>query len=786
MIEFNVDMRYLKQINEVRKSDRVGNKAHSIRQLQKHRLITPFSLVIPAHVHLRYMKAPEATIQRLSEQLEKRITLDKTYAVRSSAELEDGPDYSFAGQFKTLLDLKGIHQMVNGILEVWNSGEKHMDSEYVKRMGLKKPFIGMGILIQEMVNPLWSGAGFSVHPVTGMNEVVIEGVRGDAVDLLQQGKEPFRWIYNCTKGEFGVPIDESNSPGQLWLNLLANEIIRIKRFWKNDVDVEWAFDGEKLLFLQCRSVTISRYPNVYSNHISREFLPGMIKPLVWSINIPVVNSAWITLLEKLLGKTDIQPEELSKSFYYRAYFNMGTMGKLFSMLGLPKQSLEYMMGIKKSDQRALFKPSLQTFRYIPRILFFLVSNLRLGHHFQEWIKGYITELNVLSRKLDDSWAVSAYPELFNQIMFSTKKAAYFNIIIPLTMQLSNQLLKRRCEKRGYSFYDLDFSWETTELKEYDPRYRLYELHLLWQEIPLNHREEGISIESLRQYSDSEIVQRFLRAYDQLILKFGFFSESGNDFSSPHWREQPDLVLDMIQNAKGEFLKRGDSNSRPTEAGSNVCRGAAYRRAGRYRLYREMISSQYTRGYGMYRKLFLRTGGVLKKEGVLEKEEDVYFLTLAEHDLLIKQPDKSTVDNILDKLQTRKREMEEYKDIDLPSVIFGEVPPPLKVKNDKAWTGIPTSPGLFEGKIVVVRGFKEFNKEVDGSILVIPYADVGWTPLLLRAGAIVSESGGILSHAAIVAREMSIPSISSVDHACKLNDGELAVVNGTNGTLELKH
>ena len=72
----------------------------------------------------------------------------------------------------------------------------------------------------------------------------------------------------------------------------------------------------------------------------------MIKPLVWSINIPLVNSAWIRLLESLLGPLGISPEQLSHSFYYRAYFNMGTMGTLFRRLGFPRNSLESLMGRK--------------------------------------------------------------------------------------------------------------------------------------------------------------------------------------------------------------------------------------------------------------------------------------------------------------------------------------------------------------------------------------------------------------------------------------------------------
>ena len=84
--------------------------------------------------------------------------------------------------------------------------------------------------------------------------------------------------------------------------------------------------------------------------------------------------------------------------------------------------------------------------------------------------------------------------------------------------------------------------------------------------------------------------------------------------------------------------------------------------------------------------------------------------------------------------------------------------------------------------MVVKGYEDFEKNVEGKILVIPFSDVGWTPLLVRAGAIVSESGGMLSHASIIARELSIPAISSVDHACNLKDGTKAKIDGSSGKL----
>ena len=103
----------------------------------------------------------------------------------------------------------------------------------------------------------------------------------------------------------------------------------------------------------------------------------MIKPLVWTINNTLVNSAWLRLLCGMLGKLDIKPEELSEAFYYRAYFNMGTLGALFRMMGLPRDSLESLMGRKDPSGKSSFKPSLKTMKYLPRMVLFMLSMVNL-------------------------------------------------------------------------------------------------------------------------------------------------------------------------------------------------------------------------------------------------------------------------------------------------------------------------------------------------------------------------------------------------------------------------
>ena len=83
---------------------------------------------------------------------------------------------------------------------------------------------------------------------------------------------------------------------------------------------------------------------------------------------------------------------------------------------------------------------------------------------------------------------------------------------------------------------------------------------------------------------------------------------------------------------------------------------------------------------------------------------------------------------------------------------------------------------------MVRGLGDFESVVPGDVLVVPFTDVGWTPLFARAGAVISESGGILSHSSIIAREYGIPAVVSVPGACDMADGTVVAVDGYSGTI----
>ena len=129
-------------------------------------------------------------------------------------------------------------------------------------------------------------------------------------------------------------------------------------------------------------------------------------------------------------------------------------------------------------------------------------------------------------------------------------------------------------------------------------------------------------------------------------------------------------------------------------------------------------------------------------------------------------------------------MEIAKDLVLPETIYGDGLPSVDLApiHGSRRTGVPASRGIYTGPACIVRSSEDFGRLAPGGVLVIPFSDIAWTPLILAASAVVAEAGGMLSHAAIVAREAGIPAVVSVPHACTIPDGTRLQVDGTLGVV----
>jgi phosphohistidine swiveling domain-containing protein len=121
------------------------------------------------------------------------------------------------------------------------------------------------------------------------------------------------------------------------------------------------------------------------------------------------------------------------------------------------------------------------------------------------------------------------------------------------------------------------------------------------------------------------------------------------------------------------------------------------------------------------------------------------------------------------------------------LILGPQTPPARTdtaRDDRPLRGIGVSAGRYTGPVRVVRGKDEFGKIRAGDVLVCPITSPAWSVLFPSIGALVTETGGLLSHPAIIAREFRVPADVATGHATQLlRDGELVTVDGTVGTVE---
>lgn len=776
-------MKYLVSLHSLRPPDGIGNKALNLHRLWRRKYNIPRTYVCTWDAYLEYQRQGYPVMGLLAKELEQIILPARSYAVRSSANLEDSISRSFAGQFSSLLNVRGVDQVLKAVQTVWQAAESEGVQTYLQRTLQPTDRLLLAVIIQEMIEPVLSGVSFSLNPVTGQQEIIVEAVHGEGTQLVQSGITPLRWVSRW--GALLEKPEDDHLPDGV-IGQIVQQTQQIAKRLRRDVDLEWVYDGKKLYWVQLRDITALQEGDVYNNRIAREMTPGLIKPLVWSTSIPIHTRQWTRILNELVGDTQIQPERLVKAFHYRAYYNMGQFGRVFASLGMPRDSLELMMGVLPPGvSRPKFMPGPSFLSKAPRAILFVLDKFRFGSRARRDYLFIQQEARAFSRSLTRHDPPSHLLEQVDQIVCLQEKISYNTILSILLMQVYNGLLRKYLKGHGVDpdQFDLTDHWES--LKAFHPNLHIADLHqqYLSLEPTLRDRLSRGDLQALDQEAGGS---DFSQHFQEFLDYFGHLSDSTVDFTSVPWRESPEMILRLIceftppeTNPVSKIglqdLKRGWLSFRYLTF--------VYQRAREFRLYREMYSSLYTYTLMLLRDHFHALGARLVQEGLLSCWEDIFYLYLEELRNWVKGAREG--DDFLALVAERIIEMETSRHALVPDVIYGDAAPPLVPAHTSQLQGIPTSRGYFAGRVKVVRGLNDFHKLEPGDVLVIPYSDVGWTPLFAKAGAVIAESGGILSHSSIIAREYNIPAVVSVKAAMDLPDGSLVEVDGYKGLVYLK-
>jgi pyruvate,water dikinase len=323
---------------------------------------------------------------------------------------------------------------------------------------------------------------------------------------------------------------------------------------------------------------------------------------------------------------------------------------------------------------------------------------------------------------------------------------------------------------------------------------------------LASQTEGLAAELMerggREFFESERMEAFpafSERFNRFIEDHGH-REVDMDYRVPTWSGQPWVVLDSVV-----LLLRVPAGLSPADAmRAQRLRYAQTQEQFLARVpealrffFRELINLtrtytvlddlehyQTTRANPLARRAALVMGRMLKAIGALDDPDDVFFLNKTDLDALIGETNGDLIAKTLDKSRAAKASYDASSN-STPPWARRQSGAAEGAKSGNVLRGLPGSQGRAAGPCFRVRGPEDFGRFPDRAVLVARTTNPAWTSLFYAAAAVVTESGGPLSHGAVTAREMGLPAVMSVRGIMTLvKEGQNLVVDGSAGTVEV--
>lgn len=771
MFRFFQGDRALLSLDQPLTAAKAGSKAATLAQLRAWGYPVPRGYVLPAGDDPK----PLLDITQPSP--------SQPVVVRSSAADEDTEQASAAGLYTSIVDVTSQAELAAAIQRCFASYQNPGAVQYRRDRNL--PDQGLAVLVQQQVQGVFSGVAFSRDPIARCGDaVVIEALPGPASQVVSGQQTPEQYQVRIGAGDVG-PIDDAATwelPAALVLpvegqgqvpNRLIQQVAYLARHLEERYhgipqDIEWSYDGQILWLLQSRPITTLQ--PIWTRKIAAEVIPGTIRPLTWSINRPLTCGVWGDIFTIVLGQraAGLDFEATATLHHAYAYFNATLLGNIFRRMGLPAESLEFLTrGAKFSKP-----PLVSTLRNGPGLLRLARREMALAKDFEHDSRSLFEPGAAALAAVDPtSLTPAALLARIETVLELLRRATYYSIFVPLSFAVREGLFKLPASQ-----LDPSQNPEVAALKALAA-------------IAANLRSQ-LPASVLAAIQDGPSLQQALAADPSLdplagfLQTYGYLSQVGTDIAVPTWQEAPDPLYDLL----AQYIV-----SPPPEAAAAAPDRSWKQRAVQQRLnLKGRVNACYSQLLAELRRCFLALEQRWLETGDLSAAGDIFFLTFAEIKAQIQQPSASG--RLSQRVSLRRQQFERDRQLDpVPALVFGNEPPlaDRAVISASAYStaqtlrGIGASAGIVEGSVRVMRQLSRLETDGEAVILVVPYTDAGWAPLLARASGLIAEVGGRLSHGAIVAREYGIPAVMDVAEATqRLHDGQWVRLDGAAGTVEI--
>jgi pyruvate,water dikinase len=685
--------------------------------------------------------------------------------VRSSAIGEDSEQASGAGQYATILNVTSKQELEEAIAQVQASYNNPAAVQYRRDRHAKDE--AMAVLIQPQVQSVFSGVAFSRDPIAQQGDaVVIEAVSGSASQVVSGKVTPEQYRVFVV-GEDKLSTLKFEGEGKIPQPLIKQVayLARIleKRYYGIPQDVEWSYDGQNLWVLQARPIT-TLLP-IWTRKIAAEVIPGVIHPLTWSINLPLTCGMWGEIFTLVLGDRTRESDfsKMATLHYSRAYFNASFLGEIFLEMGLPPESLEFLT----RDTKMSKPPLASTWENLPGLTKLLQREICLENQFkQDYRHRFIPGLTRLANELIEELSPNQLLTRVDLVLDLLNQATYYSILSPLSAAIRQAATGVKDEQIDHSITPEVSSLRSLSLLAADAKEILPDI------------DPARVFEQLAETPEGE---KILYEFQEIVEDYGYLSEVGTDISVSRWKEQPHIVRQL-------FIQLVQGNEPPNQDESKKRhQGFVQKRVD----LKGRVTEIYSRLLAELRWTFLALEKIWLQSSVLQQPGDIFFLKLGEVRRLAAEADPALRNQVSEIVANRRSQFNQDSQItQIPPLVYGYNPPhPIDSainSADNILLGIPASQGQATGLVKVLRNLQEVGEIDKGTILVVPYTDSGWALILVRAGGIIAEAGGKLSHGAIVAREYGIPAVMDVRGATYLlQDGQQVKIDGSKGIVELQ-
>ncbi|OPY25283.1 MAG: putative phosphoenolpyruvate synthase [Methanocella sp. PtaU1.Bin125] len=758
------------------------------------------------------------------------------WAVRSSAVAEDLEDASFAGQQDTFLNVRP-EEVPAYVRRCWASYWNDRAIAYRHAAGVPQLAGGIAVIVQRMADATVAGVTFTVDPVDASGErMVIEAAWGLGEAIVSGLVSPDRFTCDRrtleitgrkpgskARGIFASPggrVEEIDAQRRAMLSLTDAQVVRlaqtglaIERHFGTPQDIEWAIEDGEVRILQSRPITTLNgdgdSDTLWTRAYGDEYWADVTSPLFFSLLGEHLSKYVLDEGNAIMGYKELKGLDLLKLHKGHIYFNSAVLEAVFIYNPKFSRTKELLNYFPEKDQARIASARTKIFRRAWAEVRIAVLDpdgmmTKTDKAYRRWAEGFVAKMKRFDatdlRPMSDSQLYDAYRDLDAAVLKHYRLIRYGMVThsIATNLILKNWLTAWLGDTSGAMYAKLISGL---------PGNRTIETNIAVAKLASAARADETTLKALQSMSAREFARWlatcpescFTRQFKSFMDGYGHRSHT-REIYYPRWSDDPALVVDILKalaaspvdlealeqdRIRQRIAAEKEVLARVGQMRFGALRKLAFRpvmqMAQTYLMFRENQRFYLDHMLLRFRRIFLEYGRRLAERGVIESPEDVFFLS-KEEVFAAAGGDVAAAR----KVAARKREFFRYADRLPPKFLKGsrEFDDTLTQEaGSLKITGTAASPGIAKGSVRVVESIAGLSGLREGEILVTSNTDPGWTPVFSKIGGLVTETGGILSHGAVVSREYGIPAVTAVKNARRIfRDGQQVVVDGNDGII----